>query len=322
MSLEPSLSVIVANYNNEKFIRDCLESILAQTYKDLEIVVADDHSTDTSSHVIGQYEKKYPQIVKGIFNHINRGVAFTRHNAILRAKGKYITTLDSDDYYYDSRKLEKEVELMRFYKEKNDKDILAFSNTVMVTGDKTVIKQRGNSQTIKDGMIFDEITTRSCMIPRDFIMKRSTYFEVGGYDFSIPIYEDWDLKIRLARKYEFYFTGISGTAYRRHGMGLSSAHFATHIRWMKVVFTKNLYLASQTQRKDSIQHFKEFIRRMKIQYINAHLMKELDLHLRNGKKSKALKLYLRILVIDYRHLNFKLLLKLLLPKTVTLSHDN
>ncbi len=215
------LSVIVANYNNESYIRDCLESIMSQTYKNLEIVVSDDCSTDHSLEMINEYERKYPRIITVLPSSINRGVARTRHEAILQAKGEYITTLDSDDYYYDNQKLEKEMELILQYK-KQDKDILAFSNIVLVKGDKTLIGIQGNSKNIKEGKIFDDIITRSCMIPRDFIMKKEAYFEVGGYDYRFPIYEDWDLKIRLAKKYEFNYTGVNGTAYRRHGAGLSS----------------------------------------------------------------------------------------------------
>jgi glycosyltransferase involved in cell wall biosynthesis len=253
------LSVIVANYNNESYIRDCLESIMSQTYKNLEIVVSDDCSPDHSLEMINEYKKKYPGIIKVISSSINRGVAQTRHEAILQAKGEYITTLDSDDFYYDNQKLEKEMELILQYK-KQDKDILAFSNIVLVKGDKTLIGIQGNSKNIKEGKIFNDIITRSCMIPRDFIMKRETYFEVGGYDFRFPIYEDWDLKIRLAKKYEFYYTGINGIAYRRHGTGLSSLPIKENIKVLKKVFKKNIKLTSQTERKEIDHRFKNFVK--------------------------------------------------------------
>ena len=257
-----ALSVIVANYNNEHFIRECLESILNQTYKDLEIIVSDDASTDNSPAVIREYEKKYPCIVKGIFSPVNRGVAQNRHEAILEAKSEYITTLDSDDYYYHNQKLEKEMELVLKYKEKTGKDIIAYSNIVMVKENNTLICLRGNPGNIKEGKIFNEMITRSCMIPRDFIVKKEAYLEAGGYDFSFPIYEDWDLKLRLAHKYEYYYTGLKGIAYRRHGKGLSAKEFPDRLPCLKRVFEKNLGLIQNLDDRVKIKEdFEQFIQK-------------------------------------------------------------
>lgn len=244
-----NLSVIVANYNNAPYIKECLESIVTQTYKDFEIIVSDDGSTDESPHIIKEYEKKYPGIVKGIFCPFNRGVAQTRHEAMLQARGEYITTLDSDDYYNDPHKLEKEMELIHRHKEKDGKDILAFSNVLMVKEDKTLIHNMGDTETIKEGMLLENIISRSCMIPRDFIMVRAAYFEVGGYDLSLKTHEDWDLKIRLAARYPFYYTHHTGTGYRRHSSGLSgiSHHIRTKNLWK--VFFKNLPLIPLEKKK-------------------------------------------------------------------------
>jgi glycosyltransferase involved in cell wall biosynthesis len=261
-SLKIKLSVIVANYNNEPYIRECLDSILNQTYKNLEIIVSDDYSTDNSPTIILEYEKKYPGVVKGIFSLVNTGVAHTRHKAILQAKAEYLTTLDSDDYYYDHQKLAKEMELIAHYKKKTGKDILAFSNIVLVKADKSVIRIWGSADTLKEGFIFNDIITRTCMIPRDFIMKKRAYFEVGGYDFQFPIYEDWDLKIRLAHAYEFYYTGLKGTGYRRHGKGLSSAPPPEHIKWLNFIFNKNLHLSPSADKELIFQGFQKFINRL------------------------------------------------------------
>jgi glycosyltransferase involved in cell wall biosynthesis len=258
-----NLSVIVANYNNALYIRECLDSILTQTYTDFEIIVSDDASTDGSPGIVREYETKYPGIVKGIFSPVNQGVAQNRHEAILQAKAEYIATLDSDDYYYEPRKLEKEMELVSHYKKEKDKDIMAFSNIILVKGDKTLISAWGNPGNIKEGKILYEIITRTCMIPRDFIMKREAYFEVGGYDNRFPIYEDWDLKIRLAAKYEFYYTGINGTAYRRHGTGLSAIPVSRSIGWLKKVFKKNVGLVNKDQKKDAVRAIGGFTKAMK-----------------------------------------------------------
>jgi glycosyltransferase involved in cell wall biosynthesis len=234
-----SLSVIVANYNSAPYLRDCLDSILRQTFRDREVICADDGSTDSSPDIIREYAERYPGIVFAIFSPVNRGVAITRHEAILQAQGAYVTTLDSDDYYADARKLEAEMSLVAQCREIEHQDILAFSRVVPVDGDRG----RGDTAPVREGFIFEELMTRSCMIPRDFIMQQQAYFAAGGYDFSLATHEDWDLKIRLSRICPFRCTGISGTAYRRNPAGLSRLPFAQRADNLWTVFCKNLSLA-------------------------------------------------------------------------------
>jgi len=264
----PTLSVIVANFNNEIYIRDCLDSILNQTYKDLEIIVCDDCSSDRSLATIRAYAQQHPLIVNLISNPSNVGVAQARHLAILQATGEYLTTLDADDYYYETQKLEKEMELVLSHKEKTGRDIVGFSNIVLVEEDKTFIRIRGDVNNtgegkISEGHIISKIMSRSCMIPRDFIMTRCMYFDVGGFDADIPIYEDWDLKIRLANLCEFYYSGVNGTAHRKHLNGLSAAPVAKHIEWMEMVFEKNLSLICDDDRECVTGQFKQLISRWK-----------------------------------------------------------
>jgi hypothetical protein len=121
-----------------------------------------------------------------------------------------------------------------------------------------------NSKNLKEGWILEEIITRSCAIPRDFIMKKSQYLEVGGYDLSLPVYEDWDLKIRLASRYEFYYTGITGTAYRQHFKGLSSSPLKVHRKSLKRVFRKNIDLAPKWSRPLNVIKFNLFLLKMQL----------------------------------------------------------
>ena len=71
-------------------------------------------------------------------------------------------------------------------------------------------------------------------------MKREWYFDAGGYDDRFRIYEDWDLKIRLALKHEFRHTGELGTAYRRHSLGLSASPREEHVGCLRAIFDKNI----------------------------------------------------------------------------------
>lgn len=258
MNGTPCLSVIVANYNNEQYIAECLDSVLAQTFKDLEIVVFDDGSSDGSLEWLENFQRKYPNIITVIHDSVNRGAAYARHQAILASRGEHITTLDSDDYYGNPLKLEKEMALIRHFKEKEKKEVLSFSNVLLVK-DRAQPCLWGNSETILQGWIGERILCRSCFIPRDFVMRREAYFQEGGYDPRFEIYEDWDLKIRLAIKHEFHYTGDVGSAYRLHGQGLSSRPFVEQIPVLRAVFEKNLPLAAAGNRKRIRHAFNEWI---------------------------------------------------------------
>lgn len=259
----PLLSVIVANYNSEKYLRDCLESILKQNFRDLEICICDDSSSDDSLAILKEYKNRYPSIINIVSNTSNLGVAQTRHLAILQAKGEYLTTLDSDDYYYSTEKLQREMDLILSHKGRSGNDIVAFSNIVLVKGDGSLIAILGDSEIIKEGSVLKEIISRTCMIPRDFIVKKDVYFKVGGYDASIPIYEDWDLKIRLANICDFYYSGANGTAYRRHGDGMSSVHSLEHKRWTQRVFDKNIFLVGSNEQERVSEQFYQFILKLR-----------------------------------------------------------
>ncbi len=314
MNSRPVISVIVANYNNGLYIRDCLDSILKQSYKDIEIIISDDASTDHSPDIIRHYEKKCPGIVRGVFASFNRGAAQTRHDAILQAKGKFITTLDSDDYYYDPQKLEKEMELILHYKGKSSRDIIAYSNIVLVKEDKALIRFQGSPDTIKEGFIFNDIITRSCMIPRDFVFKRDAYFKVGGYDVMFKTHEDWDLKIRLAARYKFYYTGINGTSYRLHSEGLSSAPHRFKSRNLWQVFNKNIYLMSNPlEREKTKGTFILFMEKRDRNFLD-NLFNRFQLKSREDRKLKAMRFYFKNLIRNFGLAGFCLFFKELIRK--------
>lgn len=93
----PKVSVIVPVYNSEQELRDCLDSLVEQTEKDIEIIVIDDASTDNSPEIEAEYQKKYPN-VKVYRNERNLGQSETRNRGVELAEGDYIAFLDSDDY--------------------------------------------------------------------------------------------------------------------------------------------------------------------------------------------------------------------------------
>lgn len=97
------ISIIVPVYNMEKYLEKCLDSLVNQTLKEIEIIVINDGSKDNSINILKQYAKKYKNIK--IYDHDNQGISKTRNFGIEKAKGEYIAFIDSDDYV-DTRMFE------------------------------------------------------------------------------------------------------------------------------------------------------------------------------------------------------------------------
>ena len=96
----PKVSVIVPVYNIEKLLQRCIDSILAQTFTDFELLIIDDGSKDKSGEICDEYAEKDARI--RVFHKQNGGVSSTRNLGRDEAKGKYIAFVDSDDFIYRS----------------------------------------------------------------------------------------------------------------------------------------------------------------------------------------------------------------------------
>lgn len=90
-------SILVPVYNVEKYLHQCLDSLVSQTFRDFEVILADDGSTDRSGQICDEYAKRYPELFR-VFHKKNEGLLFTRRFSLKQAKGEYILFVDSDDY--------------------------------------------------------------------------------------------------------------------------------------------------------------------------------------------------------------------------------
>ena len=100
MASNPAVSVIIPMYNAENFIGECLDSILAQTLKNYEIILVDDCSTDSSRSVAESYLQKFDDRLKIYSNEKNLGAGASRNNGLLKASGEYVFFMDSDDLLF------------------------------------------------------------------------------------------------------------------------------------------------------------------------------------------------------------------------------
>ena len=105
----PLVSIITPSYNSEAYIKDAIESVLAQTYTNWEMIIVDDCSTDNTLTIISEYEDSRLRVIE--LNE-NKGAAIARNTAINEASGRYLAFLDSDDQWY-SEKLTKQLSFMQ-----------------------------------------------------------------------------------------------------------------------------------------------------------------------------------------------------------------
>lgn len=112
MKRRPLISVLMPVYNGSRFIGEAIESILAQTYRNFELLIVDDGSTDDTWKKVRQYQKLHPRLIRAWRRYKNRGAYEATNVAFARAKGQFIALMDSDDVAFPDR-FEKQVEFLK-----------------------------------------------------------------------------------------------------------------------------------------------------------------------------------------------------------------
>lgn len=189
------VSIHCATYNHDKYIADAIESFLMQkTNFKFEILIHDDASTDKTADVIREYEKRYPDLIKPIYQTTNQhsiGQSISRIN-LERAQGKYIAICEGDDYWTDPYKLQKQVDYMEKHPECS---LSVHGGYVVNTSDKRIISKNRPHKGSKifnteeiiegDGGLF---LTNSMFYPRKYVNNRPEFFNkapVGDYPLTI-----------------------------------------------------------------------------------------------------------------------------------------
>lgn len=223
------ISIIVPVYNVEKYITQCIESIIAQTYENKEVLLINDGSTDKSELICKEYESKYPYIK--LISKKNGGLSDARNVGIFYSTGDYILFLDSDDYW-DCNFLHELVSMA----EENNPDYIFFRHKCYYQKSNVVeeifINCKREDVSGKDGnsclkYILDKNNNYGwyaclCMISRSFILDNKLFFETGRN------YEDalWTPKVFLnARKVDYYDKAIYVYRLERDGQITSSLSY-------------------------------------------------------------------------------------------------
>jgi len=205
----PRVSVNIPCFNSAKFIKETIESVLAQTYTDFELIVMDDGSTDGTGGVVSSFGD--PRI--RYFYKDNEGLSETRNRAILESKGEYIAFLDHDDIWLPE-KLKEQVE---FFDSRKDHALIFSDSYVSVSGVRQKITYFERCRP-KRGFIFEDLLlSDSNFIPLPTVMMRRDIFEkIGYFKKEFRIGEEYELFLRAADAYKFDYIEKPLAEYRMH----------------------------------------------------------------------------------------------------------
>lgn len=183
------VSVITPAYNAQRYIKRAIESVLNQTYKNLEVIVIDDGSTDRTAEIIKSYND--PRII--YLYQENQGQGPARNYGIRKSKGEYITLLDADDVYLPE-KIEKQVQFMQTYPEYK----AVYCNALHFYSDNPY-KFFKKKYDCPCGDIFPDLLRTSLINPNTIMFHREVLEKVGGFNEKRYYPEDWDMWLRIAR---------------------------------------------------------------------------------------------------------------------------
>ena len=205
----PKVSVNICCYNSERFIAETIESVLAQTYKDWELVIVNDGSTDSTEQIIRAYINQGWPITYHC--QANAGLAAARNQALRLSKGEYIAFLDHDDLWVP-KKLALQIPLM----EGRDDVAVVYGNEATINGDGNVISERYTGFRPRDGNIFADLLIEGNFVDwQTVVIRRSVLDLVGGFR-VYKIAEDYDMLLRCAVDHTFVGMDYVLAQYRRH----------------------------------------------------------------------------------------------------------
>lgn len=229
--LDPSVSVVVTTFNHQLYIAETIRSVLAQTYKNREIVVVDDGSTDQTADVLASFGDAIRSIRQA-----NEGVAGSRNRGIREAKGVLLAFLDGDDRWHPD-KLRRQVDAYQQFPDSGliacdarsfdgenvtRNGLLVLSGLTCADSDDAVVSCECFERLVRGNLIS---TTTQIMIPRHVLD------DVGLSDTSFPVASDYDLYLRIARHYPFTFVREALADYRYLASSASGPESVRLFRW-------------------------------------------------------------------------------------------
>ncbi len=266
----PTISVIIPVYNGEKTIVNTLKSVLKQTFTDLELIVIDDGSQDSTLAVIDEIRDSRLKV----FSFPNAGVSASRNRGLSKAKGEFISFLDADDLWTPD-KLEAQLRALQ----ENPQAAVAYSWSDWIDESGQFLRPGGHISV--NGNAYPKL------LLRDFVesgsnplIRRQALTEVGGFDPSVTPAEDWDMWLRLAARYEFVAVASPHILYR---VSPNSASFDI---WKMEAASLQVIERAFAQAPESLQPLKRETLASRYQYLT---LKAIEGHLERDRGLAAVR---------------------------------
>jgi glycosyltransferase involved in cell wall biosynthesis len=188
----PTVSVIIPTYNRAPFVEEAIRSVLAQDFKDFELVVVDDGSTDGTRQTLKRYADSL-----SVLHQENRGVSSARNTGIKHSQGAYIAFLDSDDLWLPG-KLSTQVAFF----EEHSQALICQTEEIWLRKGVRVNPRKVHKK--YSGEIFEHCLSLCRVSPSSAMIRRTLFDEVGLFDEDLPACEDYDLWLRVACRHPIY----------------------------------------------------------------------------------------------------------------------
>jgi len=235
------VTVIIPTFNRAWSIQRAIDSVLAQDYKNFELIIVDDGSTDATADILSSYGSAIQKIRKQ-----NQGVSAARNRGIAAASGDLIAFLDSDDYWMP-KKLSTQVD---FFSSHPDA-LICQTEEFWVKNNRRVNPKKRHKK--PSGMMFSE-SLQLCLISPSAVMVRKRLFsEIGLFDEALPACEDYDLWLRVTCRYPVYLIDtplIVKTG--GHPDQLSAFHSLDKYRIAAILKILQTNVLSASQYKDAV----------------------------------------------------------------------
>jgi glycosyltransferase involved in cell wall biosynthesis len=210
-----SVSLIIATFNHGRFLAEALDSALAQTLKDVEVIVVDDGSTDETLSVLARYADRVR-----VIRQPNRGLAAARNTGLAAARGTYVSFLDADDVVMPT-KLAEQAAVLEATPTLGWTYCDVLIETVATGNEMRASERFGYDARMLDGWLFPELIHGNFIPAIAPLVRRTVLAAVGAFDDRLTALEDWDLWLRLSLIAEARYSPAVLVRYRVHPGGMS-----------------------------------------------------------------------------------------------------
>lgn len=246
----PKFSIIVPVYNTEKYLKRCLDSIKSQSFKDYEVIIVNDGSTDKSSDIISKYSYK-------VINQKNQGLSMARNNGVKDANGDYLIFLDSDDYI--EKDLLKEINNSL----SNNPDLVryqikeVFDNKDNINYEETPFDNKNGVEAFKLITNYHFVENAwAYAIKREFYLKEKFSFKKGTYHEDFGLMPLVIIKSKIVNSINY----VGYCYYQRDGSIMNSSDYSKTKKKVKDFYNHYLYLTKEINKtKLDKTYFMSFI---------------------------------------------------------------